>query len=164
MLQITLTQSAHDKPFGQMSEDELFRAATEAWVMNPQRADKERYARIIADGKCVMALRLQGTELVWEAPKASSRDNRYRLLGEILHAGDPVYDACVGEDFKGTRNPIRYCAEPFDLSPCRCGCDEVTRSEFLPGHDQRALHQCVAKFGSVGKFLDWFDATYPDKK
>ncbi|MFE5703229.1 MULTISPECIES: hypothetical protein [Rhodococcus] len=29
----------------------------------------------------------------------------------------------------------------------------------MPGHDQAALHQRVAKIGSIADFLQWFDNT-----
>ena len=28
---------------------------------------------------------------------------------------------------------------------------------FLPGHDQRAIHERIAKISFVADFLDWFD-------
>ena len=31
---------------------------------------------------------------------------------------------------------------------------------FVSGHDQRALHERVAKIGTVAEFLSWFDQTY----
>jgi hypothetical protein len=30
----------------------------------------------------------------------------------------------------------------------------------LPGHDQRAIHDRIAKLGGVREFIEWFDATY----
>jgi hypothetical protein len=33
---------------------------------------------------------------------------------------------------------------------------------FLPGHDQRAVHERIARqWGGTLGFMDWFDATYP---
>jgi len=61
---------------------------------------------------------------------------------------------------EGTRNPIRYEDSPFDLGACRCGCGAETKSLFLPGHDQRAIHARIAQVGSVAAFLKWFDETW----
>src|SRR4051812_104087 len=69
-------------------------------------------------------------------------------------------DAYVGKHAEGTRNPIRYEDSPFDLGACRCGCGAETKSLFLPGHDQRAIHARIAQVGSVAAFLDWFDDTW----
>lgn len=46
------------------------------------------------------------------------------------------------------------------MSECLCGCGEVVRVDFAPGHDQRAIHARVGKFGSVAKFIQWFDDAY----
>jgi hypothetical protein len=35
--------------------------------------------------------------------------------------------------------------------------------DFMPGHDQRAIHERIAKIGSVKDFLAWFDATYRER-
>jgi hypothetical protein len=43
------------------------------------------------------------------------------------------------------------------LSMCRCGCNKpvVLGRKFLPGHDQRALHQVIQeRYGDVAGFLD----------
>ena len=31
------------------------------------------------------------------------------------------------------------------------------RPGFLPGHDQRAIHDRINQIGTVSEFLDWFD-------
>jgi hypothetical protein len=36
----------------------------------------------------------------------------------------------------------------------------VSHGPFVSGHDQRALHERVAKIGTVAEFLRWFDQTY----
>lgn len=132
--------------------------------MNPTRARKERFAVIVGAGtqndSYVMALEIHDVELAEAAPVDSHRDDRYRIKGRVLQAGHPVYDAYVGQAAAATRNPIHYRATAFDLTACRCGCGEPARSDFLPGHDQRAIHDRVARFGSVARFIDWFDAAF----
>lgn len=160
MLQITLTQKAHPTPLTEMSEEELFRAATYCWVMNPARARKERFAIVIGEGQYLMAIGVTDIVLAERAASGSTKDDRYEIVGEILSPGHPVHDEFVGMAAIGTRNPVRYFESAFDLSQCRCGCGESVRADFLPGHDQRAIHARIANFGSVAKFLDWFDETY----
>lgn len=160
MLQITLRQKQHATPFEQMSEEELFRAATYCWVMNPTRARKERYAVVVGAGQYLMAIEVTDIVLAEEAPSGSSKDDRYEIVGEVLNAGHPVYDEYVGQTATGTRNPVHYLPSSFDVGSCRCGCGGAVKGDFLPGHDQRAIHERIGKFGSVAKFLDWFDATY----
>ncbi|MFE2022458.1 hypothetical protein ACFW9O_30955 [Streptomyces sp. NPDC059499] len=38
----------------------------------------------------------------------------------------------------------------------------VTLGWFLPGHDQKALHDRVAKIGTVHEFIHWFDRTFTE--
>ena len=167
MLQITMTERHYDKPFHQMSQDELYDALTSEWVLNPDRAAKERYAVGIGgrgsagETLYVMALEIDDIVLARRGEPGTHKDDRYRINGNILGPGHPVYDAFVGKPAVATRNPIRYAPSELDLTPCRCGCGEPARRAFLPGHDQRALHERVNLLGSVAKFCDWFDATYP---
>ena len=80
--------------------------------------------------------------------------------GTILGEGHPVYDKYVGNasPVQGVRNPVTYFDDVADGRPCRCGCGGVaTTGDFLPGHDQAALHARVKQIGTVAEFLDWFD-------
>jgi hypothetical protein len=59
------------------------------------------------------------------------------------------------------RNPITYFESEYAARVCGCGCGaEVTLGYFLPGHDQKALHDRVAKIGTVHDFILWFDEIY----
>jgi hypothetical protein len=40
-----------------------------------------------------------------------------------------------------------------------CGC-WLPRGTYFPGHDQRAIHERVARVGGIREFLDWFDRTW----
>lgn len=45
---------------------------------------------------------------------------------------------------------------------CRCGCGEMTiGGDFVSGHDQKAIHERIARIGTVGEFLDWMDVIRP---
>jgi hypothetical protein len=42
--------------------------------------------------------------------------------------------------------------------PCGCGCGaEIYVGEFVRGHEQTALHQRVARIGTIPEFIRWFD-------
>ncbi|MFE5804672.1 hypothetical protein [Streptomyces sp. NPDC056491] len=137
-----------------MSDEALFRANRGCWVLG-ERAEKEQYVLLSSEGEVRMAIEID--KLV---PVAGGRK---AVEGRFLKAGDPVYDAYVGETppVGPTRNPINYYDSPHDTRLCGCGCGEqVAGGWFLSGHDQKALHARVAKIGTVREFLDWFDATY----
>jgi hypothetical protein len=38
----------------------------------------------------------------------------------------------------------------------------LVKGDFAPGHDQRAIHERIARIGNVRDFLGWFDRTYKD--
>jgi hypothetical protein len=98
--------------------------------------------------------------IVFRGP-GDPRDNRSVIHGKILEPGHLVYDEYVGKPspLEPARNPVRYFTSHLDEAhPCRCGCgDSVTGADFLPGHDQTALHDRVRQIGTVADFLDWFD-------
>ena len=39
--------------------------------------------------------------------------------------------------------------------------ETTTTGWFVPGHDQKALHERVARIGTVYEFIQWFDRTHP---
>ncbi len=93
----------------------------------------------------------------------AGRPGHRQIHGKILREGDEVHDAYVGKPTPApsARNPVTYLDTPFDVRLCECGCGtEVSRGPFISGHDQRALHDRVAKVGSVSDFLRWFDQTH----
>lgn len=162
-----MAERHYDKRFDEMSESELLEAVSSEWVMNPARARKERYAVGVGgrgaagETRYVIALQIEDVLLVKKGEPGSHLDDRYKIVGKVLGPGHPVHEAYVGKPAEATRNPIRYEPSEFDLTPCRCGCGQAARSAFLPGHDQRAIHDRVARFGTVAKFIDWFDQNYP---
>lgn len=159
MLKITLTDRDGDKPVASLGQRALFDRMAGDWVLSPERAKRERFAYAVHEGKVVMAIEVLGVALAGQSASPST-DDRYRLVGKPLKIGHPVYDAYVGKHAEGTRNPIRYEDSTFDMGACRCGCGAETKSLFLPGHDQRAIHSRIAQVGSVAAFLDWFDETW----
>lgn len=59
------------------------------------------------------------------------------------------------------QNPITYFKSPLGNRECNCGCGKpINRGDFLPGHDQRAIHERIARVGTVLDFIAWFDQTW----
>lgn len=162
MIQITLTQKGHDKALDRMSDEELYDAGRSAWVLG-KAADRERYTLIAHSGKVQMAVEIEDLVTTEVRDLGDTRDNRRAIVGIVLKPGHPVYDDYVGQDMKGTRNPIRYFDSVHDRKGCLCDCGEdVARGDFLPGHDQRAIHVRIAKIGTVAQFIQWFDSNFHD--
>jgi hypothetical protein len=175
MIHITLTsakQSPADDPLGrtrygyspEMTPREIFDANHGYYVLGA-RADRERYALFAAPdkpgpNKVVLAVKITSIDPVPGKPG-------YRqIMGTLLEKGHPVFDSYVGKPspVTGVRNPVTYIESPEDLRLCECGCGtEVSRGPFVSGHDQRALHERVAKIGTVTEFLRWFDQTYQNR-
>ena len=85
------------------------------------------------------------------------------LRGRVLAEGDPARQELLGTTINSFRNPVSYIADP-PSSPrvCACGCGSpvLGRRLFIPGHDQKALHERIAKrWGSAVEFIRWFDSS-----
>ena len=135
-----------------MSELALYDANHGCWKLGP-RAHRERYMIVSFEGIVRQAIEIDSIE-------PTSRGNRSVVNGKILQAGHPVYDKYVGKPspVQGVRNPVTYFDDDVDGQPCRCGCGgSVTGGDFLPGHDQRAIHDRISQIGTVADFLHWFD-------
>jgi hypothetical protein len=142
-----------------MSANALYDANHGTWVLGP-RAQGERYALVSFHGIVRQAIEIDSIDKVtWRDPD-DPRDDRSVINGKWLEPGHPVYDTYVGKPspVQGVRNPVTYIDAPVDGNPCRCGCGgTVSSRDFLPGHDQTALHDRVKQIGTVSEFLDWFD-------
>ncbi|PPL19813.1 hypothetical protein GY24_04135 [Microterricola pindariensis] len=99
-----------------------------------------------------------------EFPDLEGGRTKFALRGKVLGPGDADYDALIGTTVDSFRNPVTYPLRPLDTPrTCGCGCgEEVADSrDFLPGHDQRAVHERIAQeWGTTLGFIEWFDATY----
>lgn len=138
-----------------MTDTQLYNANRGCWVLGA-RADREQYALLSAHGAVRQAI---------EIDRIVQAGNRRAIEGKILTAGHPVYDAYVGKPspIKPVRNPVTYFDSPHAARLCACDCGEpVNLGYFLPGHDQKALHDRVSKIGTVHEFIQWFDETYAD--
>ncbi|MER5601659.1 hypothetical protein [Streptomyces sp. NPDC002265] len=140
-----------------LTDEEVYAAGRGRWRLGT-RADRERYALFTAKGIVVLAVEIDNIT-------AAGLDGRRTVNGTILKSGDPVYDAYVGGDAPvgKSQNPVQYVDSPFDRTLCACGCGSQTPSgrNFIAGHDQRAIHDRIAKVGGVVPFLEWFDKTWP---
>lgn len=161
MLQITLVQKGHHKPVTAMTADELYEAGRYAWVLGA-RADKEQFALIVFSNTVLQAIEIESLEDVTVTNAKGEQQARRAIHGTILKPGHPVYDALVGNQapMPSTQNPIKYVDHPLDLTDCKCGCGQPVRADFLPGHDQRAIHDRISKVGTVAQFINWFDETF----
>jgi hypothetical protein len=144
-----------------MSDADCYQSNRGRWVLG-ERADHERYALFSArdGGRKLVRLAVEIT-----APPEDTGPGRRALRGKILRAGHPVFDQYVEQEapVMGPRNPVTYFESPLDgHGSCACGCGELVplQRDFLPGHDQRAIHERIARVGGVREFLDWFDTAW----
>lgn len=124
------------------------------------RARQERYAVFSSTvtGTIVLVVEIDDFEDVGGGKSA--------IVGTVLEPGDPVHDGLIGQpSLDQYRNPVTYVENhPLDRPrTCGCGCGGVVAGarQFLPGHDQRAIHERIAaQWGSTMGFIRWFDDTY----
>lgn len=145
-----------------MNDPETYLAGRGRWVLGAP-ADRERYALISGAGIVRLAIEIRrigasnGTD-------ERDLDGRRTIEGDILTEGHPVFDTYVGKasPLAKNRNPVGYYDTPLDGRTCGCGCGEAVpiRKDFVVGHDQRAIHERIARVGSVRDFLTWFDKTW----
>ena len=137
-----------------MSEDELHEANRGCWVLG-RRADAELFCLFSYEGTVVQAMEI---ERIVEVPP------RRALEGRVLKPGDPIFDLFVGGCSPvRARNPIGYFEHRLGQAMCWSGCgNDVPKGQFLPGHDQRAIHDLIAKIGTVADFIAWFDETWEE--
>lgn len=127
------------------------------WVLG-ERATRERYVLFSSkeERKIVMAVEISA---IVESPNVPGKK---AIEGTLLESGHPVYERFVGEDQPEStrvRNPVTYLDAAIGGWPCGCGCGtEIYAGEFVRGHEQTALHERVAKIGTIREFIQWFDA------
>ncbi|WP_042388132.1 hypothetical protein [Streptacidiphilus melanogenes] len=146
-----------------LSDQEIYERARGSWVMPGQRSESERFFVVSAAGLVRLAVEIECIVDV--------AGGRRAFEGRILTPGHPVHDALVGGPAPNgnQQNPITYfepgaalvqLTEPQRSCGCGCASPVAGKSAFLPGHDQRAIHDRVARVGSVLEFLDWFDRAW----
>ena len=144
-----------------LSDQQVYDQNRGVWVLGP-RARQERLATFSADGTVRVIVRIERLEDI--PGKRPGERGRRAIIGSVLTAGDPDYDSLIGTPVDGHRNPVTYIDEPAGggrTCGCGCGATVAERRAFLPGHDQRAIHERISRqWGSTLAFVDWFDATY----
>jgi hypothetical protein len=95
-------------------------------------------------------------------------ENRRAIVGHLLPDDHPLTQRWLGAAAPDSfRQPVTYIHDENDPpSTCGCGCGETVPEQrsFMPGHDQKAIHDRIARqWGGTVGFVNWFDATYPDK-
>ena len=133
------------------------------WLLG-RRAERETYATFSLDGKIVMVAEISDIETI--PPKDPTRTPKRAISGRVLGPADAAYTTFIGRLVDGHRNPVTYIPDPGnETRTCACGCGETVTGprHFLPGHDQRAIHDRIARqWGDTLGFIEWFDATYPE--
>jgi hypothetical protein len=143
------------------SPQETFTQNRGVWVLGP-RAERERYATFSSEGEIRVVAAIERLETV---PAKNPRlRSKQAVVGRVLDAGDPVHDALIGRPVDEHRNPVTYFDDPMEgARTCACGCGGPVPGHrvFLPGHDQRAVHDRITRqWGSTLGFIEWFDAEY----
>lgn len=142
-----------------LSVEQVFDQNRGRWVLGA-RADREKYAMFSYTGDHTV-------KFIAEIEAFESIDNRRAIVGRVLDTDHPLSQRWLGAPAPDNfRNPATYFREPGAApSTCACGCGEPVPANraFLPGHDQKAIHERITKqWGGTVGFIDWFDATYPE--
>ena len=138
-----------------MAPEEVYERNRGCWHLGA-RADKEQFAVFSYKGEGVLAMEIRG---LVEDPK---RPGRRILEGEILGR---VIRCTTGGWVRRPRRTETPCGTSTPSSTRRSAGADVARlscTTISPGHDQRAIHDRIAKLGSVKDFLDWFDRTWDE--
>src|SRR6266516_2178974 len=90
-----------------MTDREVYDAARGWWRLN-QRAEQEKYAIVVAGGRCRLAIEIKE----WR-----KEGDRRAFAGRILQPGNPVHDKFVGSPDPAestSRFPVLYLADEVD--------------------------------------------------
>ncbi|WDZ93111.1 hypothetical protein [Nocardiopsis sp. HUAS JQ3] len=141
-----------------MSEQEIYDAGRGWWRLS-ERAEAESYAVLVGGDVIRQVIEIDEWAL-------SDSADRRAFNGTVLKPGHPLHDRLVGQPDpmpSGSRNPVAYFEDQADLTPCRCGCGELTRRDWVQGHDQIAIHRIIKSDfdGSVRKFVEWWEENGP---
>jgi hypothetical protein len=143
-----------------LSDQETYEQNRGVWRLGA-RAKHERYATFSCDGRVRVVVAIDGIEKI---PSLDDRPAKDALVGRVLGRGDAAYEALMDQPVDNFRNPVTYGPDPSgEPRRCACGCGSAVPKTrvFLPGHDQRAIHDRIThEWGSTLEFIRWFDATY----
>lgn len=152
-----------------LTGEEVFDQNRGMWYLRLDKVEKEDYATFSYKGKIVAVAELSGVEtLPWADPRG--RRDKQAVTGKALGPGHPAYEFFNHRLVPGaSRNPVSYIDDPEprpepEPGNCACGCGTAVPEgkHFVPGHDQRAVHERIARrWGDTLGFISWFDETYP---
>jgi hypothetical protein len=146
--------------FPRMTEAEAWEAGRGVWKMNRARATAERFAFVTGMGKVLAVAGIDGV---------TQYGDRFALEGQPLSAGHPVYDAYIGRPdplANQSQNSLTYGDLPeeaaFRVRPCGCGCGQMTRRDFAPGHELKAIQERIRDHfgGSALALIQWIDTAH----
>lgn len=144
----------------ELSDEDVYEQNRGVWRLGG-RAKNERFATFSFDGIVRVVIEITGIEKI---PSLGGEPEKDALIGRVLEPSDPEYDALIGQPVDTHRNPVTYGPDPSsEPRSCACGCggDVPDNRAFLPGHDQRAIHDRIAReWGTTLAFINWFDTTY----
>ncbi len=135
-----------------LSDEDIYEQNRGVWLLG-KRSRNERMATFSHQGRVKVVVAIDDFEDVPGGKQA--------IIGRVLSAGDPDYDALIGTVVDAFRNPVTYQEQGDRVCACGCGARVAGTVTFLPGHDQRAVHERISKqWGSTLSFVRWFDDTY----
>lgn len=135
-----------------LSDEDIYKQNRGVWLLG-KRSRNERMATFSHQGRVKVVVAIDDFEDVPGGKQA--------IIGRVLSAGDPDYDALIGTVVDAFRNPVTYQEQGDRVCACGCGARVAGTVTFLPGHDQRAVHERISKqWGSTLSFVRWFDDTY----
>lgn len=146
----------------ELTDQEVYEQNRGVWHLG-RRAELERYATFSFEGIVRLVVAIDHIETI--PAKVAGEKDRRAIVGTVLREGDPIRDSMVSRPVDSHRNPVTYIPDPAGARTCGCGCGAVVAGSraFLPGHDQRAVHDRITRqWGSTVSFIAWFDENFPD--
>jgi len=144
-----------------MTDHELYERNRGMWVLGP-RAHRERLVTFSYEGTVRTVVAVDDIETL---PSPAGGRPKQAVVGGVLAVGDPDYDALINLPIDPQRNPVSYTPDTASgIHTCACGCEMPIPAHraFVPGHDQRAVHDRISRqWGNTLTFVRWFDRTFP---
>jgi hypothetical protein len=141
----------------ELSDQNIYDQNRGVWFLG-RRARTQKVATFSHNGKVVAVVSIEHVD---EIPARGIHKAKQAIRGQVLKPGDRDYEDLIGMSVDAHRNPVTYLATGVRTCACGCGADVAGNRVFLPGHDQRAIHDRIAQeWGTTLKFIEWFDDIY----
>lgn len=143
------------------SEQDLFETNRGVWKLGP-RASREKYATFSVEGIVRLVAAVEDIENV----DMLGGGVKQAVVGRVLGSSDPGAIRLLGRSVDAHRNPVTYIPDNVagTARTCGCGCGANVSDgrQFVPGHDQKAIHDRIKRgWGTTLDFIDWFDNEGP---